>query len=449
MIMFPVEQNAPMSDNLTEALESLAPQHRFHMPGHKGVLPPPFADIARIDMTELPQTGNLYTESDGLIRRAERRGAALYGAARMQFLTGGATQGIFTMLAACTRPGDTVAVDRGCHRSVYAAMALLDLTPWYLPRQTWEPCGICASLDPQIVPEETACVLITDPTYYGVLSPERRWVTAAGREVPLLVDAAHGAHLPLLSGGHSPLRHARMAVCSAHKTLPALGQAAFLLLSEPEDDERVRYLTSVFGTASPSYPILASMDGAFDALERDGRERWAGTEDFAQRLRRQWPGLLREEPDLPIDAVRLCVYTGDGYRDALRLEREYGVLCEMADTNNVVLILTPNDPPESHAALEKGLQVLDPRTPPTSSRRIAPPLPRRVMPLREALFAPVARVRLTAAAGRIAARPLAPYPPGVPLVAPGEGIDKNHIEILLELCYNEGDPRFAIEVVSE
>lgn len=446
-MMFPVEQFTTRPDGLTEALEALGSMHRFHMPGHKGHMPPPFADAARMDMTELPQTGNLYTEQDGLIRQAERRCADLYGAARAQFLTGGATQGIFAMLAACTRPGDTVAVDRGCHRSVYAAMAVLDLTPWYLERPVWEPCGISAALMPSLLPENTAYVIVTDPTYYGVLSPERQWITAGGRKVPLLADAAHGSHLPFLPSASSPLRHAYMAVCSAHKTLPALGQSAFLLLSDPDVDARVRYMASVFGTASPSYPLLASMDSAFAALERDGTERWAETAAFAEDLRRQCPGLLRSMDGLMLDAARLCVYTGEGYRDALRLEREFGVMCEMADTNNIVLILTPNDPPESRRALCAGLRALCPDTPPAGVTRPATPLPRRAMSLREALFASVEAVRLRTAAGRIAARPLAPFPPGIPLVAPGEIIDKNHIEILEELCYNEGDPDFTIEVI--
>ena len=436
--MFHVEHSG---DTLTRALERFSAEgnHRFHLPGHKGVLPPPLDGAARIDMTELRRTGNLYTEADGLIRRAERRCAALYGASSAQFLTGGSTQGILAMLGAVTRPGDTVAVDRGCHRSVYAAMALLDLTPRYLTRERLEPCGVGAALEPSPLPEETVCMVLTCPTYYGVRSPNRDWRTASGRPVPVLVDAAHGAHLPFLShGAASPLDGAHMAVCSAHKTLPALGQAAFLLLSEAADAERLRDMTALFGTASPSYVILASMDGAFAALEQ-GRDPWAETAAYAAALRADYPSLLAETPDLALDAARLCLHTGDGFRDALRLEREWGILSEMADNENVVLILSSSDPPESRAALRRALEglALGRGILPYTGRLPPLPLPQPALRLRDALFAPAERVRLADAAGRAAARPLAPYPPGIPLVAPGEIIDKNHIEILCGLCYNE------------
>ena len=440
-MMFHVEHDPPKPDTLTAALEALSGEghHRFHMPGHKGVLPPPFDAIARVDMTELERTGNLYAGRDGPIRRAERRCAQLYHAASAQFLTGGATQGVFALLGAFARPGDTVAVDRGCHRSVYAAMALLDLNPHYLTRESLHPCGVGAPLEPSPLPEETACVVLTCPTYYGVRSPDRDWRTASGRPVPVLADAAHGAHLPFLPRGANPLDGARAAVCSAHKTLPALGQAAFLLLSDPADADKVRHMTALFGTASPSFPILASMDDAFAALERDGPARWAETAACAGTLRAECPGLLAPTPDVPLDTARLCLCTGNGHGDAARLEREHGILCEMADANNIVLILTPNDPPESLRTLRRALHTLGKDAPPYTKRLPPPPLPKQVLTPREALFTPCGPVRIDAAAGRVAARAIAPFPPGVPLVAPGEVIDKLHIEILKELWYDRED----------
>ncbi|MCL2030253.1 MAG: amino acid decarboxylase [Oscillospiraceae bacterium] len=442
-----MEPSPPERGTLTAALEALSGEgyHRFHLPGHKGVLPPPLDGAARIDMTELSRTGNLYDGRDGPIRRAERRCADLYGAGDALFLTGGATQGVLAMLAAFAQPtvgceptvGDIVAVDRGCHRSVYAAMALLDLKPLYLTRERLAPCGAGAPLEPSPLPEETACVVLTCPTYYGVRSPDRGWRTVSGRPVPVLADAAHGAHLPFLPDGASPLEGARAAVCSAHKTLPALGQAAFLLLRDAGDASRARQMTALFGTASPSYPVMASMDAAFAALERDGAARWAETAAYAAELRAGCRGLLADAPDVPLDAARLCLYTGNGFRDAARLEREHGILCEMADAGSVVFILTPHDPPESRSALRRALGGFGDLPSPYTGRQRPPPLPEQALTLREAMFAPCEAVRLSAAVNRVAARALAPFPPGIPVAAPGEVIGKLHIEILSELWYDK------------
>ncbi|MDR1736086.1 MAG: amino acid decarboxylase [Oscillospiraceae bacterium] len=446
-----------MTHSLAAALGELAARgtHRFHMPGHKGVLPPPFDGAARIDFTELGETGSLYTEQNGHIRMAEARCARLYGAQAALFLTGGATQGVFAALAALTKPGDTVALDRNCHKSALHALAMLGLRPLYLTRERLAPFGISAALTPRPLPEDIACVFLTCPTYYGVLSEDRAWRTESGREIPVIADAAHGAHLMFLPGGQSPLHGARIAVCSAHKTLPALGQAAFMLLSDARDAPRARYMTSVFGTSSPSYPMLASMDGAFSALERDGKERWAEVGGFAESLRREFGSVLslthnaQPKASIKIDAARLCLYTGCGYRDALRIAEDFGVMCEMADDKNIVFILSPNDTPESRKALRAAIGAVSPGSLGGTGTLAPLPLPETVLCPREAFFAPREQIRLEKAAGRVAAEPLAPYPPGVPLVAPGEKIDKKHIAILRELCYDGGEADFSISVIKE
>jgi lysine decarboxylase len=437
----------------------------FHMPGHKG-LPLPgglWGDLTALDVTELSWSGNLYTETDGPIRAAERRTAALYGVPHALFLTGGATQGVLSMLAAALSPGDTALLHRSAHRSVFHALGLLDLRPVYLDGPDIPPFGVRAGIDAAELDAALAsqpavrAVCVTSPTYYGVLSDIAALAGVCRRRgVRLLVDAAHGAHVPFTGAQENPVAlGADMAVFSAHKTLPALGQAAFLLCGADADTERLRRFTSVFGTSSPSYPMMASLDLACAALRDGGAARWRETAAFGEMFHVKHPNVLSENhiPCGGVDPCRLTVFTGNGYGDALRLERELGVRCEMADTRNLVFILTPEDLPEWRERLDKALGQLGTentrpcgegggswenggRDDPAPTSR----MPEAVLTPRQALFAASETVPLAQAAGRVAAAPIAVYPPGVPLVAPGERIDKIHLDILENLCYTEDVP---------
>lgn len=411
---------------------------RFHMPGHKGLMEPPFSELARVDFTELDGTGNLYTEEDGAIRRSEALTARLYGAHGCMYLTGGATQGVLAMLASVTKPGDSVLIDRCCHKSVLNAVALLDLRPIYIQRPVAEPFGISDGLLPEGLPS-AKCLLVTSPTYYGVTSDLRRLRGLCNENgMALLVDGAHGAHLNFFSkDGFLP----DIEVHSAHKTLNALGQAAFLLYGPGVDADRLRGFTAVFGTSSPSYPLLCSLDASQAELAESGKERWNKVAEFASGLREKHGRLLADSHlrSGSVDPARLCFFAPGGYETAMRLEREFGVVCEMADANNVVFILTAADTPEALARLGKALSsVPDVRI--RADTALPWPLPEAVMTPREAMFARREQIPLKEAEGSVAAQPAAPYPPGVPLVCPGEKFDKKHLEILGRLWYNDAEP---------
>ncbi len=248
-----------MPTPLYDVLRRYASQEpiRFHMPGHKGIIDQP-ADLrwmAPIDVTELPETGNLYDAGEPF-DSAQKLWADLFGFDQCQFLTGGSTMGIHTGLALCCRPGDRVLMDRSCHRAAFHALALLDLEPVWLERPWLSSENLIGPISPGDVEKaleehpniKTVC--ITSPTYAGVLSNVgaiSRIVHAHGGK--LFVDGAHGAHLPFL--GMEPFWGADCVVVSAHKTLPAMGQSALLFVSGFEPD-RVRQMASVFGTSSPS-----------------------------------------------------------------------------------------------------------------------------------------------------------------------------------------------------
>ena len=430
-----------MPTPLVDALRAYAAREpfRFHMPGHKG-RSLPLAELkwlAPMDVTELNGTGNLYEPGEPF-DSAQALWAARFGFEQCQFLTGGSTQGVHTGLALCCATGDKLLLDRGSHRSAFHAMALLDLKPVWLERPWLSGENLTGPISPGDVERaldrdpEIKTVCITSPSYAGVLSNVAAIARIAHEHgARLFVDGAHGAHLPFL--GLEPFWGADCVVTSAHKTLPAMGQAA-LLFASGFDPDRVRELASVFGTSSPSYPMLASLDAARDWMEQWGIQKYERAAVRVTELRRNFPS-LQPGYGLSLDPTRLVLNAKDGHAAARALE-DRGVVPEMADRGHVVLICTCQDDEFTFRVLTKKLEELRelmgdcPPLPP-------PPVPETVLTPRQALFAPRETVPLAESAGRIAAGQIAPYPPGVPVIAPGERIEKKHLAYLREIGYNK------------
>ena len=445
--------NAP----LFHALQLLATgdSARFHMPGHKGEpLFNTFSEVFSIDFTETYGTGNLYL-GDGPIRDAEVAAARYFDAADCFFLTGGSTQGILAMLATAVGRGGAVLLDRECHKSVCHACALLDITPYFMTAPLIEPFGISGGLPPaeaerQLIDHpEIRAVFLTSPTYYGI----RRAIPAfadlcrAYGKV-LLVDVAHGAHFPAV-GLPTPIAEgADYAALSMHKTLPCLGQGAVLLTGKGVDKGALRENTALFGTSSPSYPIMASIDLARAYVEGPGRTAYHRAAEACGELREYvarrtcfLPLVVADYPAL--DPCRLTVCTAGtdvtGHQLADMLWSECGVACEMADARNVVFILTCADSGVALYRLRRGLRRIARRRSEEVGLPPCVPFPpaEQVMRVRDAWFAKTGRVHPADAEGMVCARPVTPYPPGVPLLWPGEKITRAHIELIRERWYNE------------
>lgn len=427
--------NTPLYDAL-RAFAATDPL-RMHMPGHKGrPLPiPELAGLADIDFTELPPTGDLFG-GGGAIEQAEQLWAEVFGMTHCLFLTGGSTQGVLSALTLACRPGDGILLDRGCHRSAYNALALLDLHPVYLGRPWLTGPGITGPIDPAEVERqlddhpEIHTLCITSPTYYGVLSNISVLATVMHRRGGyLVVDAAHGAHLPFL--GDTSLSAADLVVVSAHKTLPAPGQTALLLSGPAFSQADLRRTGSLYGSSSPSYPMMAALDVCRAHMLEEGAGAYRTVAEEVARLRLDYPSLT--PADAPLDPTRFVLRCADGFAAQARLE-ELGVWPEMADVGHVVFIPTCADTAADFIRLRAALDALVPGTP-----RLLPPPPPPPVPVcspRQALFAPRTSLPLSESEGRLAAQAIAPYPPGVPIVAPGEQIEKKTIAYLYEIGYN-------------
>lgn len=427
-----------MPTPLYDALKEYAQKNpaRFHMPGHKGkFLPAPeLAGLAPIDLTELLPTGNLY-EAGEPFDSAQRLWAELFGFDFCQFLTGGSTMGIHTGLALCAGPGEKALVDRGCHRAVFNALAMLDLEPVWLERPWLDSENLIGPISPEQVEKmldrhpDIKTVCITSPTYAGVLSDvEVISQIVHARGGTLFVDGAHGAHLPFL--GVDPFRGADAAAVSAHKTLPAMGQSALLFVNGVDPD-RVRRTASIFGSSSPSYPMLVSMDLARDWLLGEGRWEYRRTACRVFEFRQAFPSL---KDGLSLDPCRLTLKVKDGPAFARALE-ERGIFPEMEDGGHVVLICSAQDSDGDLYRLEGALVELRERMGDCAPIP-APPLPERVSSPRAALFAPGELRTLRDCEGEVSACQIAPYPPGVPVVAPGERITKKELAYLEKIGYN-------------
>ena len=439
-----------MPTPLLDALRAFAAQKplRLDMPGHHGA-PLPFPELsgwASLDFTETTPTGDLFGGT-GPILEAQELWARRWGGEGCLFLTGGSTQGMLTALTLACPPGGGVLLDRGSHRSVFNALALLDLTPDWLSRP-WLAEEITGPIDPADVEKglkahpEIKTVCITSPTYYGVLSDVSAIAQVCHRfGAKLVVDCAHGAHLPWV-GLPSPMEQgADLTVASAHKTLPAPGQAG-LLFYRGFSPAEVRRAGSIYGSSSPSYPMMAAMDWARDYLDgpggRDYRRMLEGLSALTARLAAGGgPGALAPRPGLTLDPARLVIRTEGltGQQAARRLEAE-GVYCEMSDRGHLVFILTCMDGPDALARLEGALAGLRGEGEKRAPLPCPPPPPERVLSPRQALFAPREELPLRACVGRVSAGQIAPYPPGVPVIAPGEAVDKKHLAYLEQIGYN-------------
>ena len=411
---------------------------RMHMPGHKGKpLPAPeLAGYSVIDFTELPPTGNLF-DGDGAIGAAEALWAEVFHMESCLFLTGGSTQGVLSALTLACPPGSEVLLDRSCHRSAFHALALLDLKPVYVPRPWLAGGAVAGPISPGQVEALLAshpnakALCITSPTYYGVLSDIPALAAVMHRHGGVLVvDGAHGAHLPFLGLDH--FSAADLAVVSAHKTLPAPGQTALLLAGKGFSHGALRRAGGIYGSSSPSYPMMAALDVCRAHMLEEGAAAYRRAAEGTAALRREFPALT--DRDAPLDPTRLTLLSPDGLAAQGTLEG-LGVWPELADRGHVVLILTCADTPADLARLRSALgeAVLGPcpalPPPPEPGTQIRTP--------RQALFDPGEDRPLKEAEGEIAAHPIAPYPPGVPVVAPGEGIEKKTIAYLEEIGYNK------------
>lgn len=441
----------------------------FHTPGHKQgqgmdqeMLELLGSKVFEIDLCELPEVDNLH-DPDGVIKESQELAAEAFSADHSFFLVNGSTTGNNVMVMTVCDPGDKIIVPRNAHKSVIGGIILSGAKPAYV-RPVWDDklCvahGITAEEVERALIEhpDAKGVLVVHPTYFGGVSDLKRIADichAYGK--PLLVDEAHGPHLHFhpelpISGIDAG---ADMVVQSTHKIISGMTQASMLHVQEGlVNVNRVRNVLQLIHSTSPNYVLMASLDVARRQMATIGHSMLQRTIDMAEDARRRLnaiPGVWAFGRDhcnghdlFDLDVTKLTInVTGMGMTGFMALDvlnEEFGIQSEMATLHNVLLIVTIGNSQRDLERVVEAFTTMSARAQKfglmgTNAIPTGLPLPSgtpeaRLTP-REAFFAATDTVPFETSAGRVCAEIVAPYPPGIPILAPGEVISAEAVEYL-------------------
>ena len=481
------EKQPGLLERLTEYAGSDA--YPFHMPGHKrreipDGIPGGFPDPYGIDITEIDGFDNLH-HAEGILKDAMDEAAAIYGTDRSWYLVNGSTCGILSAVFATTENGGKILTARNCHKAVYHAIYLNRLEAEYLYPEEITEFGInggiraedvrkalekdamrCAGNSGDVRGKNTKiqAVLITSPTYEGVVSDIRAIADAAHEYgIPLIVDEAHGAHLEYADQCHSFPKSALeygadIVIQSLHKTLPCFTQTAILhVKGKFVDQDRVSRYLSMFQTSSPSYLFMAGMERCIRYMDGDGRNGMVRYEERLEHFMERMEGLqVLEVLDREIcgkyrtvagwDPSKIVVSTmraedfhGEELAETLR--RKYHLEMEMTAPEYVIAMTSLMDTEEGFERLGTALLEIDGalrhcvepeqqkekgeskekercETPEVTESKVLHPV--RRMLICEAMDADTERTAFQDTVGKVSAEFVYLYPPGIPIIAPGE-----------------------------
>lgn len=432
----------------------------FHMPGHKRSGALTGAELPyKIDITEIEGFDDLH-HAKGILREAQERAAKVYQAEETHYLINGSTAGLLSAVFGCTRRGDRILMARNCHKSVYNAVFLNGLRPVYIYPEEVPGTEMNGEIAQRQVDQllndypDVRAVVITSPTYDGVVSDVRKIAeTVHKRNIPLILDEAHGAHL----GFHPYFPEngnqcgADLVIHSLHKTLPALTQTALLHMNgDIVNRSQVRKYLHMLQSSSPSYVLMAGMDECIRMLEERGEEVFAQYSVLLDHARKRlqelrYMELMRTErydPSKLVISVKDTVLADSGEiftgRDLYRwLLDNYHLQAEMAAGFYVIFMTSPADMPEGMERLISALYEIDQKLVINKSderKSACPEIPdiRETAISQEAVYSSCdaeekrsegsETVLWSEAEGRISLEYTYLYPPGIPLIVPGERI---------------------------
>lgn len=403
----------PIHDFLSR-YSSLSPV-RCHMPGGKE---------NPIDITEIEGADSLF-DCSGIIKQSEENAAGLFGSEKTLYSCGGSTLSIQTMLAlakAGNPKKNRVAASRYCHKSLVSSCILLGLEVDWIETNSFLSCQVSAGSVKEKINDNTLCVFVQSIDYYGG-ECDIYSISKVCREhnIPLLTDNAHGAY-KVLTHNHPLRRGADMTADSAHKTLPCLTGTAYLHISKSAPkifSQRAKEMMSIFGSSSPSYLMLDSLDlcNLHISEEKEKAEfifenvdkLKKGFEDIGYSLRKS------DKMRITIDAEN---YGFSGFDLSKKFE-EKKIYCEYSDLKYLVLLFSTAQPLGDFEKILKAAKEIEKKQPfETEALKIS--LPPKAKSLREAVFSESEEVPLQKALGRICSSLYAPCPPCVPVIMPGE-----------------------------
>ena len=458
------QRKTPLFDALkTHIEEEVVP---FHVPGHKhGKGLKEYTDyvgetVMKMDVNGMEDLDNA-NNPVSVIRESQELLADAFKAEHAYFLNNGTSQGVQTMIMSACDPGEKIIIPRNAHKSTIGGIILSGAIPVYVPPVINEQLGIAMAVESEVIREALShnphikSVFIVNPTYYGAVSDLKSIVRAAHRRgASVLVDEAHGAHMAF--NDDFPLTAmevgADMSASSTHKTVGSLTQSSILLLRGNKiAPERVKQTLGLTHTTSSSYLLMTSVDVARKQLALEGEDLLEETLRLARYARaaiNEIPGLYAFGTELvgqagcyDMDETKLGIHVRrlglTGYEMEKILRWEYKIQVEMADLYNVMAIITIGDTKENLDRLIQALREIAEKQGVQEVRNATqiPHVPELIVTPRDAFYSHKKAVRLEDSVGEIAAEMIMAYPPGIPVVCPGERITKevvDYVKVLKE-----------------
>ena len=440
-------------NNLYDRLKnySQSDSYPYHMPGHKRQkLTESLAAIADIDITEIYDFDNL-ADPVGILKEAQDRFASYMDVKKSYYLVNGSTVGILAAISAAVRKSGKLLIARNAHKSTYHAMCIRDIEPVYIYPEIIEDFNIFEAVKPEQVKDaldnnsDIDAVIIVSPTYEGRIADIKSIAEIThSYSIPLIVDEAHGAHLGFINGleGYSDSAcrcGADIVIQSLHKTIPAPTQTAVLHFnSDLVDVKRIEKYLHVYQTSSPSYPLMACMESAVDYMIAGGAER-------LQYMKAQFEKLVDDinSKCIYIEALPFVPYIQDvgklvfsakkagmcGKLLSDYLREQYHLEFEMSVKDYCLAMFTVADNEDAYSRLLNALvetdRILESITHNSNEHKN-----KAVIPMYKAWEMEGAEVELSEAAGSVANTFVGLYPPGTPILVPGERITEEHIREL-------------------
>ncbi|MDF2683442.1 MAG: aminotransferase class V-fold PLP-dependent enzyme, partial [Brevibacillus sp.] len=408
-----------------------------------------YQTILELDLTEINGTDDLH-QPQGVIAEAQELAAEAFGAEETRFLIGGSTVGNLALIMTVCRPGDKILVQRNCHKSVYHGIIMAKATPIFLVPAVDLATGVAAGVRREDVERalhaqpDAKAVFLTNPTYYGMgIDLEKMAATVHRYDIPLLIDEAHGPHF----GFHPAFPLSAMqsgadaAVQSTHKMASAMTMSSMLhVRGERIDRDRLFRYLAMIQSSSPSYVLMASLDLARRHLVTEASEEWDRLLPQLDKLRErtgrltwlEWPAVNASSVYAALDPLKLFLHVRTEQIDGFALQHvmeKHGIYAELADSSHVLLAASAGTTSRDLDALTRLLETLDLEVEPGEERVLEAGvvsshyLREQVVSMDEAVDALSEMVPLENSLGRIVAEMVIPYPPGIPVLVPGERMD--------------------------
>ncbi|NLI55381.1 aminotransferase class V-fold PLP-dependent enzyme [bacterium] len=448
----------------------------FHMPGHhrgKGIyklLKDEWGEnIFLYDITEVEGLDYLH-KPEGVIKEAQELAAKAFGSDYTFFLINGSTVGNLVMLSSTLKSKDKVILQRNSHRSVIGGLAVFDLEPIYIQSEIHKYSGIPSGIKPEDYEDKlknnsVKVSLITSPNYFGMCENIEE-ILKIGRKYDqtMLLDEAHGVHFPFNS--KLPLTGIKigydMIVQSAHKTLPALTQTSFLhIKGNRVDMDKVFDALTYLESSSPSYLFMVSLDVVRYQMESEGEKIWNEIIDLSNYLREEvnkidgfycfGKEILNDEV-YDLDLTKITINTKKigltGFEVEEILNKKYNIEIELSDSYNILIFLTPGITKEEIDKLIITLKDISIKYKkrPIEEEVIIPEIPKMAVTPKEAYINEKEIIELKDAKGRISGKVISAYPPGLPIVVPGEEISENILNYIYDLKEKKANLQGFIDV---